>query len=217
MKIDESSSISLKRLQTLTDSFFALALILLVVFIEKPPEDMKPTEEAIRKYLFCQLDVVTAYLVTFINIAFYWFFSHNQSKYIRRSDGVHIWLTIIILMFVGLLPFANSLTVAFSASLTVNIFYSCVVFLVGLLFCIDWFHAAGKDRLIDRSLDTVNIDELSTESLVQPAAALLSLGGAFIGTFWWQVPYLLIPVAIFAVNTLWARKKAKQGRIRKTE
>jgi uncharacterized membrane protein len=209
MKIDESSYISLKRLQALTDSFFALALILLVVFIEKPPQDMKLTEEAIRKYLFAQLDVVNAYLVTFINIAFYWFFSHNQSKYIRRSDGIHTWLTIIILMFVGLLPFSNSLTVAFTASLTIHLFYSSVVFLVGLLFCVDWFHAAGKDRLIDRSLDTNNIDELSTESLVQPVAALLSLGGAFIGTFWWQVPYLLVPVAIFAVNRLWARNRAK--------
>jgi uncharacterized membrane protein len=217
MKSDESSSISLKRLQTLTDSFFALALILLVVFIEKPPQDMKPTEEAIRNYLSGQLDVVTAYLVTFINIAFYWFFSHNQSKYLRRSDGVHTWLTIITLMFVGLLPFSNSLTVAFPASLTVNIFYSCVVFLVGLLFCLDWFHAAGKDRLIDRSLNADRIDQLSVESLVQPAAALFSLGGAFIGTLWWQVPYLLVPVATFAVSTLWARKKARQGRIREPE
>jgi uncharacterized membrane protein len=53
---DIDSKVSLRRIQTLTDCTFALALMLMVVFIEKPPDDIKPTEENIRKYLFGQRD-----------------------------------------------------------------------------------------------------------------------------------------------------------------
>ncbi len=215
MEKDKSSAISLKRLQTLTDVFFALCLILMIIFIEKPSEDMPPTEEAIRKYLFGQSDVIVAYLVTFINISFYWFFSHNESRYMRRSDGVHVWLTILTLMFVGLLPFSNSLTVAFPSSLTVQVFYSLTVFLVGVLFLADWLYAIVKDRLVDRSLNEDVVDRLIVESLVQPVAALVSLGGSFFGYFWWQVPYLIVPLAEIAVNRAWAmnriRRKAASG------
>jgi len=210
-KIDESSSISLKRLQTLTDCFFALALILLVVFIEKPPVDMAPTEEAVRKYLFGQLDVVVAYLVTFMNIAFYWFFTHNQAKYLRRSDGVHVWLTILALMFVGLLPFSNALNIAFPESLTAHIFYSAVVFSVGLAFCVDWLYATRKDRLVDRSINPGTVEEIIVESLVQPIAAFLSFAGALIGAFWWELPFMLVPVAIFIINKLWTNYRIKKS------
>lgn len=207
---DESSRISLKRLQTLTDCIFALCLILLIIFIEKPPEGMKPTEENIRKYLFDQLDVVGAYIVTFLNIAFYWFFTHNQGKHLRRSSGVHVWLTILTLMFVGILPYANALNAAFSDSFTVHIFYSSVVFLVGLLFCIDWLYATRKDRLVDRSISPGTVEELIVESLVQPIAALLSFAGAFLGTFWWELPFLLIPVAIWVVSKMWERRRSQK-------
>jgi uncharacterized membrane protein len=206
-EVDESSKISLKRLQTLTDCIFALCLMLLVIFIEKPPEDMKPTEENIRKYLFSQLDVIAAYLVTFLNIAFYWFFTHSQGKYLRRSSGVHVWLTVLTLMFVGLLPYANALNTAFPTSFTVQVFYSAVVFFVGLLFCIDWLYATRNDRLVDRSINPGTVEELIVESLVQPIAAILSIGGAFIGIFWWELPFLLVPIAVWVVSKIWERKR----------
>lgn len=214
-EIDESSRISLRRLQTLTDCIFALALTLLIIFIEKPPVNMEPTEEAIRKYLFGQLDVVAAYIITFMNIAFYWFFSHNQSKHLRRSDCVHTWLTVLTLMFIGLLPFSNALNVAFPDSLTVQLFYSSVVFFVGLLFCIDWLYATRNDRLVDRSISPGTIEGLIVESLVQPVAALLSIIGAFIGTFWWKAPFVLVPVAIFVISRLWEhRRKIITGHVK---
>jgi len=210
MKTYENSAISLKRLQTLSDVIFAASMLGLLLLIERPPQDMKSTEEAIRQYLFGQIDVITAYIVTYINISFYWFFSHNESKYLRRSNGVHVWLTILMLMTVGLLPFTNSLSVVFPSSMTVQLFYSSIVFLVGLLFCIDWLYATSKDRLVDRSIDSDIVDQLIVESLVQPVAALISMGGAFLGFIWWQIPFLLIPVAEITVNRIWARKRARQ-------
>jgi len=201
----ETSRISLGRLNTLTDCIFALCLILLVIFIEKPIESMKPTEENIRNYIFGQLDTVLAYLVTFINISFYWFFSYSQGKYLRRSDGVHVWLTILTLMFIGLLPYSNALNAVFAASLTVHIFYSSVVFLVGIFFCVDWLYATHKDRLVDRTIGEATVERLVVESLVQPIAAIVSIGGAFIGTFWWELPLILVPVAVLFVSRF--RKK----------
>lgn len=205
---DIDSKVSLRRIQTLTDCAFALALMLMVVFIEKPPDDMKPTEENIRKYLFGQGDVLTAYFITFMNISFYWFFSHNQSKYLRRSDGIHVCLTVLSLMFIGLMPFSNALSVVFPESLTVHIFYSCVVFLVGSVFCLDCLYALLKGRLFDRSTNHGAVEELIVESLVQPGAAILSLCGAFISKFWWEFPFMLVPFAVFVISRLRKRIKA---------
>jgi len=161
---------------------------------------MNPTEENIRKYLFGQLDTVLAYLVSFINISFYWYFSYSQGRYMRRSDGVHVLLTMLTLMFVGLLPYSNAMTTAFTGSLTVHIFYSCIVFLVGLFYCADWLYATRNDRLIDRSTGADTVEELIVESLVQPVAALLSIGGAFIGTFFWELPLMLVPFAVLLIS-----------------
>ncbi|MCX5817335.1 MAG: TMEM175 family protein [Proteobacteria bacterium] len=210
-EINVASKISLRRLQTLTDCIFALALILLVIFIEKPTEGMKPTEENIKKYIFGQLDTVAVYIITFLNIAFYWFFNHNQSKHFRRSDGVHIWLTLLTLMFVGLLPYSNALNVVFYQSFSVHIFYSAIVFVIGLLFCIDWLYATRDDRLVDRSISPGTVEELIVESLVQPVAALLSFGGALISTFWWEMPFLIAPFAIFAISKLWECRRTKRA------
>jgi len=203
-----TSFISLSRLHTLTDCVFALCLVLLVIFIDRPMEDMNPTEENIRNYLFGQLDTVLAYLITFINISFYWYFSYSQGRYMRRSDGVHVWLTIITLMFIGLLPYSNAMDVTFTGSLTVHIFYSCIVFLVGLFFCVDWLYATRNDRLVDRSIGEATVERLVVESLIQPIAAIASIGGAFIGTFWWELPLMLVPVAVLLVS----RFREKGGR-----
>jgi uncharacterized membrane protein len=207
---NRDSIISLRRLQTLTDCVFALALILLVVFIEKPPAGMKPTEASIKRYLFGQLDTIAAYVITFMNIAFYWFFNHNQSKHFRRSDNVHVWLTLAALMLVGLLPYSNALTVAFGQSLLVQLFYSAIIFAVGLILCIDWLYATRKDRLVERALGQGTVEELIVECLVQPVAAILSFGGALIGTFWWQLPFICAPVAIIAISALWRRRRMRR-------
>jgi uncharacterized membrane protein len=108
-------------------------------------------------------------------------------------------------MFVGLMPFSNALSVVFPESLTVHIFYSSVVFLVGLVFCLDCLYASLKGRLIDRSTNGSAVDELIVESLVQPCAAILSLCGAFISKFWWELPFMLVPFAVFIISRL--RKK----------
>jgi uncharacterized membrane protein len=204
----EGSREPLRRLSTLTDCIFALCLILLVIFIEKPHEGMNPTEESVRSYLFGQLDTVVTYIISFINIAFYWFFAFTVGRLLKRSDGVHVWLTLISLMFVGLLPYTNALNCAFPESLTTHIFYSSMVFLVGLIMGVDWLYAIRRDRLVDRSLCTGDAEELIVESLVQPIAALLSIGGALIGTFWWELPFFLVPFVTFGINVSWkhARK-----------
>jgi uncharacterized membrane protein len=203
---------SLGRLSTLTDAVFALAMILLVIFIEKPPAGMSPTEENIRNYIAGEFGTVVIYLLGFINIAFYWLFTHDTGLLMKRSDFVHIMLTFLTLMFVGLLPYCNALSGVFPESLSARLFYSAVVFLVGLLFCADWLYAIRKNRLVDRSADEGSADALIVESLVQPAAALLSVPGALLGKFWWELPFLLVPFATFGINRLWLYRRKAGGR-----
>ncbi len=205
--VNIASRISLGRLRALTDGIFALTLVLLVIFIEKPAEGMIPTEDNIKRYVLGQLDALVAYFITFLNLATYWFFNHNQSIYFRRSNGIHVWLTLLALMFVCLLPYSNALNVVFDRSFFTQVSYSALTFVIGLIFCIDWLYATSGDRLLDRSTTSGTVERLIVESLVQPVAALLSFGGALIGTLWWVMPFLFAPFAILAISHLWERRR----------
>jgi uncharacterized membrane protein len=206
---EKEAEISLRRLQTLTDCVFALALVLLVLFIEKPPQELlaHPTEKGIMQYLLGESDTIIIFVVTFVMIALYWFANHDQSKYLRRSDDIHVGLTLVYLAFIALLPFTNGLNMVFRHSLLVHIFYSSVVFLVGFISYVDWIWASRNDRLIDSTTGSDIILATTIETLIQPCAAVLSFGGALIGTLWWQLPFMLAPVATIILKKVWPNRK----------
>ncbi len=208
---DEAGSISLRRIQTLTDSVFALALVLLVLFIEKPPREVlaNPTEEAIRRYLLGEADTIIIFIVTFVTIALYWFANHDQSRYLRRSDDVHVALSLVYLILVALLPFTNGLNMVFRQSFLIHIFYSSVVFLVGLISYMDWILASRNYRLIDSKVGPDEVLNITIETIIQPLAALVSFGGALIGTFWWQLPFMVAPVITLILKKTWPGRRGR--------
>lgn len=205
---DENSSIiAVNQLNILTNCIFALTMSVMFLFIEKPPTEMVKTEAAVQKYLLDQADIVAIALGTFMLLALYWVSNHHQEKYIRDTDTVHLWLTLAFLMCITLLPFPNSLTMIFQDSRSVQIVYSLDLFFIGFFSYLKWWHATKNHHLVDPDLDPEIIGKIKREALVEPGAALLSIGGAFINFSCWYGSFFLVPVIMIILKTPFGKTK----------
>jgi uncharacterized membrane protein len=204
---ERSERSSSNRLNTLTDCIFALAMIALFFFIDRPPEDMPRTDDAVFGYLRGQADIIITALVTFMLLGFYWVSHHNQGKYIKQTDMAQLWLTMVYLLSIALLPFPSALSMRFADSRVAQIFYSLDIFFIGVLSLARWIYASGNRRLVEADLDSDTVSRISREALIEPCGALLSIGGAFINTYWWQFSFVLVPIAAIITRRIWGRSK----------
>jgi uncharacterized membrane protein len=198
---------SINRLHTLTDCIFAITMIALFFFIQGPADDLPATDAAVWGYLRSQTETVGTALVTFMLMGFYWVSNHNQGKFIKQTDMVQVWITMVYLMFIALLPFPSALTMKFQDTVSARIFYSLDVFFIGLLSYVRWLYASGNRRLVEADLDADTVSRISRETLVEPCGAIVSMGGAFINTYCWQFAFYLVPVAAIVVRRIWGKSK----------
>jgi hypothetical protein len=104
-KGDEVADEGLGRLLALTDGVFAIALTLLVIQIALPEGT---SDVRLGAALVALGPHYFAYVLSFAVIARFWIAHHLAFRYIRRYDDTLIWLNLLLLMFVGFLPFPTS-------------------------------------------------------------------------------------------------------------
>jgi uncharacterized membrane protein len=72
---------------------------------------------------------------------------HNQFSYIRRVDGVLLWLNLFFLMAVALIPFVTSVMSEHRSPLP-TILYAGVLMIICLLTAAMWWYASRKSELM---------------------------------------------------------------------
>ncbi|MEX2738470.1 MAG: TMEM175 family protein [Candidatus Wukongarchaeota archaeon] len=94
-----------------------------------------------------------AYILSFVVLGIFRVIHHYQFHYIRRSDGVLLWIKLAFLMTVALIPFTTSLVGEYHEEKVAVILYetNCVISLL-LLYAI-WPYAAGSQRLVDSDIE----------------------------------------------------------------
>ena len=102
------------------DAVIAIVMTILVLELEKPAE---PTLEA-----FWDLRVnFAAYAITFLWLASMWSCLHNAWHVVDKVSGRTIWLSIGLLFFSSLFPYATSLLADYFDSGVVQGFYALIV------------------------------------------------------------------------------------------
>jgi uncharacterized membrane protein len=197
---------SLDCLYRLTDVVFAVVMVIMVVFIGKP-ENGRLTDAAVLHYLRSQAEALELIFITFIVIGFYWFSNTRQCRCLRRTDGVHTWLTLLFLAFVVILPFPNALSIFAPNSTVIQVFFSGMPALVGLAALTSWVYASRGHRLIRRDIDPSTVRSLTLELMVEPGVALLSIPVALVQPILWQTSFVLIPVLMILLAVLSKRQK----------
>jgi len=185
------------RIEALTDGIFAVAMTLLVLNLKLPQGGVEGMEADLIDLVTGQSHVFSNYAMSFLLAAVFWIIHHQQSHFIKRTDRNHIWLNVIILMFVSLIPFSTSLINDYHDDWMASIFFGMNMFILGSLFYLNWDYATRGHRLVALSLDPRRIAVGKRRSAVTPIVSLLAMALALVDAPVSSLAYLLIPVILF--------------------
>ena len=191
----------LQRLSRLSDIIFAGAMTLMALTFEPLPlKDMTPQE--VSAFVQEQLPSFAVYVLTFIGIAFYWISHLQQFQYYKQTDVTHIWLTLLSLLFVVVLPYANDLSTVHDGVFVIQCFYSLSVAGVGIFSTAAWIYATQNRRLVAPELSDITIRRIRQETYAEPIVSLLAIGGALIHPWGWILTFILGFPLIFLIQRL---------------
>jgi uncharacterized membrane protein len=188
-----------KRIETLVDGIFAIAMTLLVLNLDVP-QLVYPVPDATMQNILIGLGPkLFTYALSFILLAIFWRVNHSQFYHIKRANTTLLWITIIWLLFVGLVPFSTSLTGEYGYLTSAQVFFSLNLLFIGSLSALIWYYATERN-LIGDELSFKEIMNIRRLNLVLPVVSLLALGMAFINPSWSGLSYALIPIILRIVE-----------------
>jgi uncharacterized membrane protein len=102
--------VSTGRLEAFSDGVIAVAITLLVLNIGLP--ELRHNQSLFRG-LIGQWQVYVAYVVSFLTIGIIWINHHVMISRLREADRTILFLNLLLLMSIGILPFATRLMAAY--------------------------------------------------------------------------------------------------------
>ena len=199
--------LSTHRIEALTDGIFAFAMTLLVINL-RFPDTARQSGLGLSSLLFGQIQAFFDYFVSFFLLALFWVMHHQQFHHIRRSNASLLWVNILLLSFIVLVPFSTSLTSDFDGQTPAEAFFAANMFIIGLLFLVNWVYSTWQRRFVDPTLEDSFIAESTKLNLVIPAVSLLVFFLAFFIPHRSEYFYLLIPLFIYPRKYWYWHKKA---------
>jgi len=194
---ENSSGVNVKRIETLVDGIFAIAMTLLVLGIAVP-SFANPTEAALYQAIYNLIPNFYSYAISFMLLAIFWRINHLQFNRIQRADATLLWITVVWLLFVALVPFSAFFVGEDGNFQLPNIFFDLNLLAIGFLLFLNWRHALNSG-LTDEMDEEVKKSSLRI-NLMLPAISILALALTFLpfikeyGYGWSSLAYLLIPV-----------------------
>jgi uncharacterized membrane protein len=185
------TDISNRRLESLVDGVFAIALTLLILEIKIPHVD---SDGELTKQLITLIPKFFAYFVSFIILGLLWFGHQMVSHYVIRSDRTHIWLNLMFLMSISLIPFSASLLGENLQYRSATIFYGINLFLAGVIQYIHWEHMTRKNRLIDENLDRRLVRAVQKTFLLVPLTYAIAIEVSFFS--------ISLSLALYSLGTI---------------
>ncbi len=180
------------RIEALTDGVFAIAMTIMVLTIDIPEKDLGLSGSALHKALINQLDQVLSYIVSFLLLAVLWIIHHKQYGYIRATNQTHIWINILILIFICLVPYTTNLTSDFPNDWMTHLFFHTNMLFVALLYFLNWSYAMRKKELAAEETGPEVIARGKRNILSFVSVSILAIGLSFIWPSWSSLAYLLL-------------------------
>jgi uncharacterized membrane protein len=179
--IHDNSSVwmTTKRLETLVDGIFAIAMTLLVLSLNVPQIPYPATNEAILKSLIIMSPQFLIYVLSFILLATFWRINHSQFYLIKKTNQTLLWINVFWLLLVALVPFSTNLVGDYGYLTVSMVFFNMNLFLIGVFFNLNWYYADKYD-FIDKKEDKISINARKKLNLALPSFALLAMLLAFI-------------------------------------
>jgi len=181
-----ASGLSPSRIEALCDGVFAIAMTILVLELSVDEHILKAIAFAEGGNLYYLLDGIYTYVMGFVVLGVYWVLHHYMFNFIKRSDGVLVWLNVLFLMFAALVPLSTKVSRTYPDSYPGYFFYVTSMVIAILLLLVIWQYATRGYRLVDRDIGGENISVVNGIIIISVSVILAVLVGAyFLPWFGW--------------------------------
>jgi uncharacterized membrane protein len=185
------------RIEALSDGVFSITMTLLVLKLEVPEVMHHSSNQEMLQDLLTLWPGFTTYVVTFLIAGGFWFLHHTSFHFIRKTNGVLIWISLFFLMLVALLPFSAGLMNHLLIHPVSQLFYYGNQLAIAALLNLTWLYAR-RASLLDAA-DPIQIKAMTHRIGMTAAVFAACLITAIFLPFWsWvPLPVFLIGGAIF--------------------
>jgi uncharacterized membrane protein len=164
------------RIESLAEGVLAVAMTLLILELSNNDAFMLALSDGRLMDITGQ---IFGYVIGFLIIGVYWAVHHHMFHYIRRSDGVLVWLSIIFLLFAVLVPIGTKLNNYVEYQSTFGlVFFSSTSLISILLLLVIWIYATRGYRLVDKDLDEHTIAFVKKVILIGSGIFIISIIGS---------------------------------------
>lgn len=174
--------IRLEHVISFADAIFAFSITFMAISIQIPdlPNNNNniTQTELIAKLLELRPQFET-YVISFFIIGIYWISYHQVFNNITGSHTIMIWLNLLFLFFITLISFATGLQINYGLYHIIFIIYALILTITGSLLASIWLHAK-KNNLIDKTLSRIQTRNIFLQSLLPPAAFVISILISFV-------------------------------------
>lgn len=188
------NGLNIKRLEALTDGIFAIAMTILVLAIDIPPISSDMVGLKLHNTILGQGDQLIAYGMSFLLLALFWTINHRQLNCFNKTNSLHIWINIMLLIFVCLVPYTTSLKSDFPNDWMTNLYFNINMLIVGLLFLINWNYATKNNRLIYDDFPKSQVIRGKKNTLIFVLISVIATLCSFIIPAESSYIYILIPL-----------------------
>jgi uncharacterized membrane protein len=142
-----------ERMVALADGVFAIVMTLLVFELGVPLASGSHADSNIGRLLLTLWPKFAIYGLSFLILGVFWLMHHAVFVAVLSFDYTLAWINILVLMFVGLIPFATLLIGVYGITTITALAYGINVFLVQGLCWSLWLYATGNLRLVSHDID----------------------------------------------------------------
>jgi len=180
-----------KRLETLVDGIFAIAMTLLVLALAVPDISGTLSNAAVQKSLYGLIPSLYTLVISFILLALFWSNHHRAFHRIRQMNTVLLWINVVWLLFIVLVPFSASLTGKYGQFSISHIVFNVNMLGIAFFLWLNWYYANHKNFIHDK-VGTKLIKITNRTNLLFISIALLALLLSFFVPRFSALVYLLI-------------------------
>jgi uncharacterized membrane protein len=193
--MDESESFSqymdTKRLETLVDGIFAIAMTLLVLGLAVPVIRPPITNASVETALISIIPNFISLVVSFILLAVFWKIHHRIFKQINKMNGTLLWINVIWLLFIVLVPFSATLTGDYGAFTIANVIFNINMLGIAVLLYLNWHYADHKNFIHEK----ISNEEITFTKIVNLSfilVAITAIGLSYVIPQYSQTVYIIM-------------------------
>ncbi len=171
------------RIETFSDSVFAIAITLLVLEIEVPKASKLGAGGSLGLALLHLWPHYVAFVTSFITILAMWVNHHRIFKFVLRSDHFFLYWNGFLLLLITFMPFPTTVLAEYflhPEARVAGALFAGTLFAIALAFKGLWRYASKNGRLLAQGIAQADIDQITRQYQYGPLLHLVAFMSSFL-------------------------------------